>query len=157
MTIMKQKEIFCEEDFEKEPSRKQSSIWRKSWLWLSLFLIILICIYCIINCNNDKKTLPTLNIDTLSIENGRINKPIIVPNDTLTKIESLTVPKESINIDPVKNITKKTTEQALFLMAKRVIRGDYGNGIQRQKALGEDYEIIQEQVNRNYQNGDLYW
>ncbi|MBQ8607098.1 MAG: hypothetical protein IJ417_02765 [Bacteroidaceae bacterium] len=145
---MKQKEIFREEDFEKEPPHKPSTIWRKSWLWLSLFFIIIICIYCIINC--DKKTMPSPspspNVDSLDIIDGKTNNSIIASNDTLKRIESPTIPQESVK-----------TKLDISLMAKRVIRGDYGNGIQRQEALGGDYEIIQEQVNRNYQKGDLYW
>lgn len=143
---MKQKEIFREEDFEKEPPHKPSSIWRKSWLWLSLFLVIIICIYCIINCDKETMPPPPPPVDSLDIIDGKTNNSIIASNDTLKRIESPTIPQESVK-----------TKLDISLMAKRVIRGDYGNGIQRQEALGRDYEIIQEQVNRNYQKGDLYW
>ena len=40
--------------------------------------------------------------------------------------------------------------------AKQVIRGDFGNGIERKNALGEDYRQIQDKVNELYKNGTIY-
>lgn len=41
--------------------------------------------------------------------------------------------------------------------AKRVIRGDFGNGQVRKDRLGADYAEIQGKVNEMYRNGDLYF
>jgi cytoskeletal protein RodZ len=40
--------------------------------------------------------------------------------------------------------------------AKRVIRGDFGNGIDRKQALGSEYNEIQQKVNEMYRNGEVY-
>lgn len=39
--------------------------------------------------------------------------------------------------------------------AKQVIRGDFGNGIERKKALGDEYKEIQKRVNELYRNGKI--
>lgn len=39
--------------------------------------------------------------------------------------------------------------------AKQVIRGDFGNGMDRKNALGEDYREIQDKVNELYKNGGI--
>lgn len=39
--------------------------------------------------------------------------------------------------------------------AKQVIRGDFGNGMDRKNALGEDYREIQDKVNELYKNGAI--
>ena len=38
-------------------------------------------------------------------------------------------------------------------MARRVIRGDFGNGQARRNALGADYQMIQDRVNQHYYGG----
>ena len=38
-------------------------------------------------------------------------------------------------------------------MARRVIRGDFGNGQARRNALGADYQVIQDRVNAHYYRG----
>jgi FtsZ-interacting cell division protein ZipA len=40
--------------------------------------------------------------------------------------------------------------------ARRVIRGDFGNGADRKKALGSEYREIQSKVNEMYRNGQVY-
>jgi hypothetical protein len=39
--------------------------------------------------------------------------------------------------------------------AKRVIRGNYGNGINRKNALGSEFRVIQNRVNELYKTGDF--
>lgn len=39
--------------------------------------------------------------------------------------------------------------------AKQVIRGDFGNGIDRKNALSSEYRAIQRRVNEMYRNGEL--
>lgn len=39
--------------------------------------------------------------------------------------------------------------------AKRVIRGDFGNGIERKQTLGSEYDTIQQKVNEMYRNGEV--
>jgi hypothetical protein len=42
-------------------------------------------------------------------------------------------------------------------LVRRTIRGDFGNGPARVKALGENYKEVQRQVNLNIQNGLTRW
>ena len=52
--------------------------------------------------------------------------------------------------------TKKPSVDILELV-KKTIRGDFGNGNARKKALGNNYSEVQRQVNLNYQNGTTNW
>lgn len=51
---------------------------------------------------------------------------------------------------------KKPSVDILELV-KKTIRGDFGNGDARKKALGNNYSEVQKQVNLNYQNGTTNW
>lgn len=42
-------------------------------------------------------------------------------------------------------------------LVRKTIRGDFGNGADRKKALGSNYEAVQKQVNLNKQNGTTQW
>jgi len=42
-------------------------------------------------------------------------------------------------------------------LVKRTIRGDFGNGNERRRALGSNYDEVQRQVNLNFQNGTTRW
>ena len=52
--------------------------------------------------------------------------------------------------------TPKPTVDLLDLV-RRTIRGDFGNGADRVKALGSNYDEVQRQVNLNYKNGTTRW
>lgn len=45
----------------------------------------------------------------------------------------------------------------LLTAVKRTIRGDFGNGEERVNALGEHYNEVMDQVNKNYKNGTTNW
>lgn len=57
---------------------------------------------------------------------------------------------------PVQNSSQSQTEDILTLV-KKTIRGDFGNGETRKKALGANYEEVQKQVNLNIKNGTTNW
>lgn len=42
-------------------------------------------------------------------------------------------------------------------MVKKTIRGDYGKGEARRKALGSHYDEVQKQVNQNFKHGTTRW
>jgi hypothetical protein len=42
-------------------------------------------------------------------------------------------------------------------LVRRTIRGDFGNGDARRKALGDNYQKVQEQVNKNLKAGNTQW
>ena len=45
----------------------------------------------------------------------------------------------------------------ILTLVKKTIRGDFGNGEARKKALGSNYAEVQRQVNLNYQHGTTRW
>lgn len=48
----------------------------------------------------------------------------------------------------------KIDDDKLLILTIRTIRGDYGNGLDRFRALGAYYNEVQYQVERNIQNGN---
>lgn len=54
-----------------------------------------------------------------------------------------TAPSESRSLD----------ESAIEAKALQVIRGDFGNGLERKERLGSDYAVIQSKVNDMYRKG----
>lgn len=58
------------------------------------------------------------------------------------------------------NNTQSTTSKPqadILTLVKRTIRGDFGNGEARKKALGSNFAEVQKQVNLNYKNGTIRW
>ena len=45
----------------------------------------------------------------------------------------------------------------LLNVVKQTIRGVFGNGEERKQKLGKLYDVVQKQVNLNYQNGTTRW
>lgn len=45
----------------------------------------------------------------------------------------------------------------ILTLVKKTIRGDFGNGDARKKALGSNYAEVQRQVNLNFKNGTTRW
>ena len=58
--------------------------------------------------------------------------------------------------DKVNEILNSSNENLLNLV-KQTIRGDFGNGEERKQKLGKLYDVVQRQVNLNYQNGTTSW
>lgn len=50
-----------------------------------------------------------------------------------------------------------SSNDELLTLVKKTIRGDFGNGADRRKALGSNYDEVQRQVNLNLQNGLTRW
>lgn len=53
--------------------------------------------------------------------------------------------------------TSNSSNDELLTLVKKTIRGDFGNGADRKKALGSNYDEVQRQVNLNLQNGLTHW
>lgn len=53
--------------------------------------------------------------------------------------------------------TSNSSNDELLTLVKKTIRGDFGNGADRKKALGSNYDEVQRQVNLNLQNGLTRW
>lgn len=70
---------------------------------------------------------------------------------TPAKKEQPTAAKPAESATPAPTLPQGTLEEK----AKRVIRGDFGNGADRIKALGSEYNAIQSKVNDMYRKGEV--
>lgn len=52
---------------------------------------------------------------------------------------------------------KKATNEDLLTLVRKTIRGDFGNGEARKKALGDKYQEVQNQVNKNVKANHWSW
>ncbi len=52
---------------------------------------------------------------------------------------------------------KDDTSKEILLMVKKTIRGDYGNGASRKRALGKYYDEVQYQVIQNVKHDTTNW
>lgn len=53
--------------------------------------------------------------------------------------------------------TEKISNDELLTLVKKTMRGDFGNGDKRVKALGDNYNEVQKQVNLNIKNKTTNW
>ena len=77
----------------------------------------------------------------------------INPYDYLFNGKEL-VPKPAPTPTPTPSPTPKTD---ILTLVKKTIRGDFGNGNARKKALGSNYAEVQRQVNLNIKNKTTKW
>lgn len=54
-------------------------------------------------------------------------------------------------------IQQGTNSEDVTIKAKKAIRGDFGNGAERRRKLGSDYDQVQALVNKMYREGNLSW
>lgn len=82
---------------------------------------------------------------TTSVENNVTKPSADVPKDAESKDKAKgnSIPSQSSTVSVQGSIEEK---------AKGVIRGDFGNGLDRKRALGEEYAAIQANVNEIYRN-----
>jgi len=63
----------------------------------------------------------------------------------------------SNNSKPATPTPAPTPTVDILTLVKKTIRGDFGNGDARKKALGSNYAEVQRQVNLNFKNGTTRW
>ncbi|MBR3611803.1 MAG: hypothetical protein IKL54_00705 [Bacteroidaceae bacterium] len=171
-------QLFTNKDFEKmgkEPAKK------KSWLWVLLLLIVaaIVALICLHTCDKERTTPHTPIVNTVE---AVINSPVATEAETVAgaaaETSSLAAEQSGTSAAATSDNAASSLESGrtvasgaakpvadtgrrgdvdVLLMAKRVIRGDYGNGDERKMALKDNYQAIQNQVNLNYSKGDLYW
>lgn len=107
----------------------------------------------------------TTQIDTLKKE------PVVAKVDTIATPEEPTVGNGKVSDDTsvesaIEEPQKQTEEIVappvsqsgdVTVDAKKTIRGDFGNGAERRKHLGANYDKVQEVVNKMYREGNLHW
>lgn len=84
-------------------------------------------------------------------------EPIVVNDDVSDGAGAESAPEE-----PQKQVEETVAPPAsqsgdITVDAKKAIRGDFGNGAERRKNLGANYDKVQAVVNKMYREGNLYW
>lgn len=66
-------------------------------------------------------------------------------------------PKEEPKQEKPKEQSKEEKDNPILNLVKRTIRGDFGNGENRKRALGDNYKEVQRQVDLNFKNKTTKW
>ena len=154
----------------KKRSSKSKSKW---WIWLLILILIVIIAFLVKQCLSDNgKTStsteeitieqPTLVDDvakTDSISEDMVvteDEPMAPANEGETIPNEPTIESASSNQATNPVVTNSSnpvfSQETLEEKARRVIRGDFGNGAKRKRALGSEYDAIQQKVNEMYRN-----
>ena len=154
--------MFSRELFDKVPKKPTLEKKKnKMWWWVALAVLVLaIALFFVFK---DKQTPepqpdPVGQIVQPPVEQVSVAvEPPVVPVGEPVQPEKPVEPAEPVQ--PVRDTVAAgiSSEDDLYVMAKRTIRGDFGNGEERKMRLKERYSYIQHQVNEFYRTGDLYW
>lgn len=154
-------QLFTGKDFEKKPLPQPKPIHKKIWFWILLVLALVLIAYLLMKDNRyDNPFVPVQT--TIQIEQDSTNN--IIPSEStnaLNSSEDTTAPKElNVSTSNAVSVTNDSTQFSdidIITMAKKTIRGDFGNGYERKKNLGNNYVNIQNKVNELYRLGQLQW
>lgn len=170
-----QRKLFQPSDFDKDSAPPKKSHLSKIIYATGFIIIILVAIFFVrtlpdnadnsssLSQNEDYK-LTENNINTKTIDNTSESQA--ASNDKQIAEE----PKAKATEEPMTEATegkKNNSEHTLSSsesyinlptgsieeQAHKVIRGDYGNGLERKQKLGDKYTVIQNKVNEMYRNG----
>jgi cytoskeletal protein RodZ len=183
MTELKRKVTLKHKVGESPPPKKSNKKW---WTWsLFAIVAVGIVVFVLIKystsndaSNNDKAqtgqavvsgqsssadsategTTPTgdsATTETETSESGS-NEQAATPAETPASSEAK--PAESKPAAPAQSVQPKNAALSGTLeeKAKKVIRGNFGNGAERKRQLGNEYAEIQRKVNEMYRNGEVY-
>lgn len=159
--------MFTEDDFIKVPNPKRKKLFKQRlgfWLLALLGIGIVVTLYCIKKCaRNEMSDNQVVIVD----DTMKRQTDVDVVKDSLVILDSITTNPTKEEAEEAKAVdvrpkgefvpAERTKDVDVHLMAKRVIRGDFGNGDDRKRMLQNNYQVIQHQVNLNYRNGDLNW
>ena len=143
-------------------------------LGLGILLVgVAITLIAILSKNHDK-VLPPPPVDTLT---QVVDSPAVEKKDSATSIENINPVNEGVDtkqndasaetpeviekpkVDTATESTPSVNTRSgdVTVDAKKAIRGDFGNGAERRRQLGNDYEQVQALVNKMYRDGNLHW
>ncbi len=163
------KHKFKPEDFEKPEvpirTEKKGRWWKKTLGISAAFALLCGAVYggyLLFNKKQikggDEIPKPPIEVRTDSVPNHEDTTIIVqeptIKNDTSENIRqggSMTAE----NKPPEEDLHVPVLSGSLEQKAKHVIRGDFGNGLDRKNKLGSEYEDVQRKVNEMYRNGDL--
>lgn len=152
-----------------EPEVKKSS---KSWIWLVIGILVVICVIVGIFVSKSDKSEPTTEVEEVVTEEvvaapkDSIADEDVSANEAASADETPTEPasEETTPVTPAESqptAKESTTPSATSVNvsndveaeAMKVIRGDYGIGQERKDKLGNQYQTIQNRVNELKREG----
>jgi outer membrane biosynthesis protein TonB len=149
----------------KESSEKKNSKW---WLWLLLALVVIVVVILLVKNSLTTKSKPTDESTPALIEQLATAGQATATEKTQAAESTATTPaSEQAVTEPVlapsgqpatkPEVSTKSVSisGSIEEKARRVIRGRYGNGIDRKQALGSEYNEIQAKVNEWYRSGKV--
>lgn len=176
MDANNKKPLFTKEDFEKGSNEKKQIHLQKYWKrYLGGGIIAACLIGLLLFWSKGKgEFLPLSSVDTFA---QVVDSPAIVKNDSVTNVVKIRSVNEGVGKiqDEASTETPKMTDKPkvntvtesilagntrsrnVTVDAKKAIRGDFGNGVERRRQLGNDYEQVQALVNKMYRDGNLHW
>lgn len=95
-----------------------------------------------VSSDNPAPSSPENNVSASSNNASKSNN-VENSNSTSSKNQSATSTSAPSAVTPLGSIDEKVNQ---------VLRGDFGNGVERRRALSDEYEIIQAKVNEFYRN-----
>ncbi|MBS5527381.1 MAG: hypothetical protein KHX42_04405 [Prevotella sp.] len=154
----------------------------KNWIWIVLVLSAVVLFLCYKSCDkspatessndqttttqvegnndsvvvdgNESEVTPSNETDDNADENvaseSELKDEDTVDEKQATEPQTTTAPNNSVQQNNASSVSISGT---LEEKAKAVIRGNYGNGLERKQKLGEEYAEIQGKVNEMYRNG----
>ena len=159
---------FDAEDFKKDSNISQinprPNHFQKYWKWYGGAIAVACFVGAVVLWQNGEVTPPSP--PTVA------DRSTVVKPDTIATTAEVSTPNEEKTIEmgtkPV-NEEQKDSETKIVnnppvtqsgditMDAKKAIRGDFGNGAERRKNLGANYDKVQAVVNKMYQDGNLHW
>ena len=127
---------------------------KKRNLWVFLGIVVLAAILFFVFVGKDNETSVQTNVE--KTDNTLKEEPT---KATAEMPSSESNSKQSSKPDVVKVEKKTQTSSAIPVngsleqKAIAVIRGTYGNGLERKQKLGDEYTVIQNKVNEMYRDG----
>ena len=143
----------------KVSSSLNSNKMKRWWLVLGIIAIVVVLVYFLKNHNKSNKyqNEEIYSIEQVQEDPAVTSKKVITTSDNIDKN---TIEEPIISTLPMENPTRtkpaqtnSLAEESVEKLAKEVWKGIYGNGVQRRKALGSNYEKVQARVNEMYRNG----
>lgn len=165
--------LFQPSDFDKDVTNKKRSHLFSIIIGSGFIVIVLVAIFFfIISPNNvetnsslaeNKNNLTENIVDSTGTDNSHQlnnsdNKEIEEESKTVVAEEPMAKVEEIQKIDNKHSLSSSENYEELPVssieeQAHKVIRGDYGNGLERKQKLGDKYTVIQNKVNEMYREG----
>lgn len=143
----------------------------KWWLLLLLVGVIIVGIILIVknntSDNTDKRLIAKTEQTIATAKSGEEKQAVNIAQakiDKAVNVVKATNPVNGAGTKPMDTITTTGGDQiptdtfadvTIEQRAKEVIRGNYGNGADRKRALGREYDAIQNKVNEMYRKGEV--